>query len=333
MKILILGGTVFVGRHLAREALYRGHDVTLFNRGRTDPKLFPEAKKLFGDRDGTLDALNGQMWDAVIDTCGYVPRIVRQSALRLSTKANHYTFISSISVYRDFSQPGLKETSTLGHLKDKSTEEIDEDTYGPLKVLCEQEVTDSFPERALIVRPGIIVGPNDPTDRFTYWPVRVARGGSILAPRPSQAEVQFIDVRDLAEWILNSIEVRRVGAFNATGPDSRLTMGKFLGTCAAELNAEASFIWADKEFLMQSEVKEWMELPFWLADESLAGLLAVNIDKAISAGLTFRALKETVRATYEWAQTRDPAHEWRAGLKPEKETALLSAWRKYRSKD
>jgi 2'-hydroxyisoflavone reductase len=231
MKILILGGTVFLGRHLAREALARGHRVTLFNRGRTAPNLFPEAQRLFGDRDGDLDALDGHVWDSVIDTCGYVPRIVRQSTLRLSSSANHYTFISSIAVYKNLAQPGLNESAALGELKDSAVEEINGDTYGPLKVLCEQEVTGVFPNRALIVRPGLIVGPHDPTDRFTYWPVRAARGGLILSPRPSQAQVQFIDARDLAEWILNSIEAGKLGEYNATGPDYRLTMSQFLQTC------------------------------------------------------------------------------------------------------
>ncbi|MGB3717229.1 MAG: SDR family oxidoreductase [Candidatus Promineifilaceae bacterium] len=326
MKILIIGGTIFVGRHLAQTALERGHEITLFNRGQHSPDLFPEVKKLRGDRDGGLDILLGNSWDAVIDTCGYVPRVVGASARLLSSLVDHYTFVSSISAYGDVSRPGVDEEYPAAELVDTSVEEINEKTYGPLKALCEHEVGAEFPEKSLIVRPGIIVGPHDPTDRFTYWPVRAARGGEILAPNPPNAPVQFIDVRDLAEWMVEKIENRATGVYNATGPDYLLDMSQFLKTCIAVAGAGAQLTWVSKEFLADSKVEEWSDLPLWLSDEENAGLLATNVQKAISAGLSFRSLAQTIKDTISWANSRDSAHEWRAGLDSERENRLLFAW-------
>jgi 2'-hydroxyisoflavone reductase len=327
MKILILGGTVFLGRHLADTALMRGHEVTLFNRGVHNPDLFPEAFNLRGDRDGDLHALVGHSWEAVIDTCGYVPRIVNQSANMLSDLCKHYTFISSISVYGDLSQPGIDEDTPVGALDDTSAEEITGETYGPLKALCEREVTSAFPGRALIIRPGLIVGPHDPTDRFTYWPSRVARGGDILAPRPAGNPVQFIDVRDLAGWILDLIEKKRSGVFNAVGPDVKLSMKQFLELCLSAIDVEAGLIWIDAEFLLESGVEAWSELPLWLPGEDYAGMMEVNIQRAISSGLTFHSLEGTIMDTLTWAEERESQHEWRAGLDREKEKDLLIAFR------
>lgn len=216
MKILVLGGTRFLGRHIVEAALAGGHDITLFNRGQNNPDLFPEVEKLRGNRDGDLSALQGRQWDAVIDTCGFVPRIVQASAALLADSVRHYTFISSISVYADFSKPAMNENAPVGTMQDESIEEITAETYGPLKALCERTAEKAMPGRVLHIRPGYIVGPFDPTDRFTYWPRRVATGGEMLAPGRPDSQIQFVDVRDLANWIIRMVETNRTGVFNAT---------------------------------------------------------------------------------------------------------------------
>lgn len=332
MKLLILGGTVFLGRHLVEAATARGHSVTLFNRGQHNPDLYPEAEKLRGDRDGDLSALQGRRWDAVIDTCGYVPRAVRATAELLAGAVDHYTFISSISVYTDFHSPGMDETAPVGTLADETVEEVTGETYGPLKALCEQAAERALPGRVLNIRPGLIVGPHDPTDRFTYWPVRVARGGEVLAPGHLRTSVQVIDGRDLAEWTVRMVEARQVGAFNATGPDYELTMERLLEQCKAAAGSDARFVWVDEQFLLDNEVKPWTELPLWVAgDGHMAHLLRIDCRKAFSAGLTFRPLAETIRDTLAWNATRpadeDTDEEPRAGMKPEREAELLRAWR------
>jgi 2'-hydroxyisoflavone reductase len=226
MKLLILGGTVFLGRHLTEAALAAGHDVTLFNRGQHNANLYPDLEKLRGDRDGGLDVLKGRTWDAVVDTCGYIPRLVRDSASLLSDAVDHYTFISTLSVYDDFRVRGLREEAAVGTLDDETVEAVtggSKGTYGPLKALCEQAAEAAMPGRVLCARPGLMVGPYDPTDRFTYWPVRVARGGQVLVPPTPQAPVQFIDARDLATWVMRMAEHNKTGVYNATGPAERLT--------------------------------------------------------------------------------------------------------------
>jgi len=326
MKILILGGTIFLGRHLVDAAISRDHDVTLFNRGEHNANLFPAVEKLRGDRDGNLFALEGRQWDAVIDTCGYVPRIVQASAELLASAVEHYTFISSISVYADVSKPGIDEEGELGVLEDESVEDITGGAYGPLKVLCEQAAEAFFPGRTLNIRPGLIVGPYDPSDRFTYWLHCIARGGEVLAPSPGQKPVQIIDARDLAEWIIGLIEARVSGVYNATGPDYRLTMQDLLELCRTELGSETTITWVDEGFLLGAGVEPWMDLPLWLAGDEDSGMLAVNVEKAISANLTFRSLEETIRDTYHWAGKRPADHQWRAGLAPDREQELLTMW-------
>ncbi len=324
MKILILGGTRFLGRHLVDSALVRGHVVTLFNRGRTNPDIFPQVQTIRGDREKDLDQLEGSTWDAVIDTCGYFPRLVRMSAEALRDSAGSYIFISSISVYADFSKRGLKEDDTVGTISDEIIEEITEASYGPLKVLCEQAVRDVFAERALVVRPGLIVGPHDPTDRFTYWPLRIARGGEVLAPVGPDVFTQIIDARDLSDFIIHLIEERVAGTFNATGAAGSLTFGELLETCKQVSGSEANIQWASAEFLAQNKVAPWSDLPAWLPDDGEdAGFAHVDVSKAIAAGLTFRPLAETVRDTLAWAAARPADHEWRAGLTPERERELL----------
>jgi 2'-hydroxyisoflavone reductase len=317
MRLLILGGTSFVGRHLAEAALGRGDEVTLFNRGETNPDLFPEAEKLRGDRDGGLAPLEGRTWDAVVDTSGYFPRIVRASAGLLAPSVEHYAFVSTVSVYADLSA-GPDESSPVAALADETVEDFgpEYENYGPLKALSEREVERALPGRALIVRPGLIVGPFDPTDRFTYWPRRLARGGEILAPGPPERRTQFIDARDLAAWLLRLADEKRTGVFNAANT----------GVTFGELLAGGDVVWVEHAFLVEEDVGEWMELPLWLADPKFAGMDRADVSRAVAAGLAFRPVAETVRDTAAWDAARGE-YEPRAGLTPEREAQLLAAWR------
>ena len=328
MKILILGGTRFLGRALVDAALQRGHELTLFNRGQSNPDLYPQIKSLTGDRDGGLSALEGQSWDAVIDTCGYFPRVVHQSAEFLADKVKHYSFISTISVYADFSKPGLDEKAETGKLEDETIEEITGESYGPLKALCEQVIEEVFAGRSLNIRPGLIVGPYDISDRFTYWPVRVAKGGEVLAPGSAERLIQVIDVRDLAEWNIRLIEQNVSGTFNATGPDMPLSMGTFLDSCKNTAGSKTKFTWVSEKFLLENEVGPWIEMPVWMPSDSPEGigLFAADISKALASGLTFRPIDETVKATLDWAKTRPADYEWRAGMKAQREEELLKLW-------
>ena len=326
MHILIIGGTRFLGRHLVDSALARGHEVSLFNRGKTNPNLFPQLETIIGDREHDIKKLSDRAWDAVIDVAGYLPRIVGVSAVGLERGVSRYVFISSISVYpdSDLHKIGIDESDPVGKLEDESVEEITGETYGPLKALCEKTILDLYGERGLIVRPGLIVGPNDPTDRFTYWPVRVAKGGDVLAPEKPEVPVQIIDVRDLSDFIINLIEENASGIFNATGPDYELTFGTMLETCKQVSRSNAKFHWASVDFLKQNEVSEWSDMPVWVPDnEANAGFSRVDISKGIKAGMKFRPLEDTVRDTIAWANSRPADHEWRAGLQSEKEQALL----------
>jgi 2'-hydroxyisoflavone reductase len=328
VKILILGGTVFLGRHLVEAALARGHAVTLFNRGQSSPDLFPDVEKLRGNRDGPLDGLRGRQWDAAIDTCGYAPRVVRASAELLADSVNHYTFISSLSVYADLSRPGIDEAAPVGRLPDDSIEEVTGETYGPLKALCEQAAERALPGRVLNVRPGLIVGPHDPTDRFTYWPARVARGGEVIAPGRPDRRIMFIDARDLAEWIIRAVEHNLTGVFNADGPAGRTSMGPLLATSKAVSGSDAEVVWVDEQFLIDAGVEPWSEMPVWIpeSDPMAAGFFAFDCSQAIEAGLTFRPLEETVRDTIAWDATRPKDRRWLAGLKPGREAELLRIW-------
>lgn len=325
MRILIIGGTRFLGRHLVEAALARGHEVTLFNRGITNPNLFPQVEAVYGDREHDLDKLSGRSWDTVIDVAGYVPRIVRLSAEVLEPNVSRYVFISSLSVYADFRKIGIDESYPVGKIEGESVEKITGETYGPLKALCEKAVREIYGERALIIRPGLIVGPHDPTDRFTYWPVRVARGGDVLAPQKPEAVTQIIDVRDLSDFIIKLVEENASGVYNATGPEYELTMGKLLEVSKQVSGSAADFKWASVEFLNQNKVEAWSDMPAWIPDdEEGVGFARIDISKAIHAGLTFRPLEETVRDTLEWAKTRPTDHEWRAGLTAEREAEVLA---------
>ena len=327
MRILVIGGTRFLGRHLVESALARSHEVTLFNRGKSNPNLFPDLETIIGDREHDVNKLEGRIWDAAIDVAGYVPRIVRLSAEVLKDTVSRYVFISSISVYENFKKVGIDESDPVGKIKDETVEAITGETYGPLKALCEKTVEDIYGlERTLIVRPGLIVGPHDPTDRFTYWPVRVARGGDVLAPEKPEAPIQIVDVRDLSEFIIDLIQVNASGVYNATGPDYELTLGRLLEVSKHISGSDARFHWASVEFLNQHKVEAWSDMPTWVPDdEEGAGSSRVDVSKAIAAGLTFRPLEETVRDTLEWAQTRPADHPWRAGLTAEREEEVLAA--------
>lgn len=305
MRILVLGGTSFLGRHFAEAALARGHELTLFNRGRTNPWLFPEAERLVGDRDGDLEALRGRSFDAVLDTSGYVPRIVRETIDALG-EVGHYTFVSSVSAYADLSTPPTEGSATA----------VDEE-YGGLKAACEEVVREHFPA-AFVVRPGLIVGPWDPTGRFTYWPLRLADGGRVLAPAPPGAPAQVIDARDLAAWLLHGAEEGLAGTYNAV--DRPTTRAALLAACG-----DAELVWVPGDFLAANDVEEWMELPLWLHSPDYAGMLAVDPAKAFAAGLATRPLEQTACDTLAWARTQPG--DWPAGLDREKERRVLDAWR------
>ncbi|HEY7094833.1 MAG TPA: NAD-dependent epimerase/dehydratase family protein [Ktedonobacterales bacterium] len=327
MRVLILGGTRFLGRHLVDSGLARGHAVTTFTRGKHDDVLPPAVERLTGDRDGDTSALTGQTWDAVIDTSGYVPRVVGTTARLLADQADFYVFVSSISVYKDW--PGVSaidESHAVGALEDLSIEEVNGETYGPLKALCEREVETAFENRCAIVRPGLIVGPYDPTNRFTYWPDRVSRGGEVLAPGRPENLTQIIDARDLADWIVTLAERQTTGTFNATGPDYPLSMQSALEVMRDVSQSDTRFTWVSDEFLERNEVGAWMEMPLWIPEKEGPGVGDVNCQRALAAGLAFRPLEETVRDTLAWRVTLPADAEWPAGLKPEQEEELLAIW-------
>lgn len=324
MRILILGGTIFLGRHLVECALGRGHTITLFTRGQHNSELFPEVERLRGDRKADLGALAGRSWDAVIDTCGYLPGDVRASAELLAPSVGHYTFISTISVYPEYHKVGITEDDPVGTLEDPTVTEVTGETYGPLKALCEAAAEAALPGRALIIRPGLIVGPHDPSDRFTYWPMRVARGGAYLAPEHPGYLVQLIDARDLASWTIAMVERGAVGVYNATGPERPLPMGELLEACRQAAGVEAQPVWASAAFLAEQGVQPWMELPLWVPEApDTLGFSQIDCGRATAAGLRFRPIAETAADTLAWATTRPSDYVWRAGLAAEKEAELL----------
>lgn len=328
MHILIIGGTRFLGRALVDSALERGHTVTLFNRGQSNPDIYPDIEQIHGDRETDIEKLGDRKWDAVIDTCGYVPRVVKVSAEYLADKVNRYVFISSISAYQETTDIGADENAPLAILEDPTIEEMTGETYGGLKVLCEQAAEDALPGRAINVRPGLIVGPHDPTNRFTYWPVRIRKGGDILAPNGADYPSQIIDVRDLADFTLLLIEKEATGYYNATGPGYPLKLGKIFETCQQVSGSDANFLWANDTFLQENEIGAWMEMPLWIPSEAGRALMQVSVQKAINDGLTFRSLEDTVKTTLAWYDSiNGDDKEWQAGLASEKEVVLLDKLR------
>lgn len=327
MNFLLIGGTKFLGRALVEAAIARGHRLTLLHRGQTNPGLYPDVEHLLCDRNTDLSVLRGRKWDAVVDTSAYFPRQVR-SLLDLSNEnraIKHYTFISTISVYRDTHQPGIDESYPVGAIQDQSTETINNDTYGPLKALCERAAEQCLPGRVLTIRPGLIVGPHDPTDRFTYWPVRIQRGGAVLAPGRPERPIQFIDVRDLSEWTIRMIETGTIGVFNADSVPGEITMEALLLACKQVAGASARLHWLDDEFLLRQSVGMWIEMPLWVpeTEPDAAGFFSVSVEKAVAAGLTYRRMTDTIRATLDWANARPADYKWQAGLAPERERELL----------
>ena len=264
MKVLIIGGKRFLGIALVEALLKSGHIPTLFNRGRTNPDLFPNVKQLTGDREKDLEILKYRKWDAVIDTCGFLPRTVSQSADFLSGRCGVYVFISSVSVYRDFANPDINESYPLAQLENPLDEDYTGPSYGPLKALCEYEIQRHFKGSVIVIRPGLIVGPNDPTDRFTYWPWRVSLGGDILVPAPPGSSLQFIDVRDLAAFIVKTIENHKEGVYNAVGPKRPANFGALMVACREAALSDASFVWVDEPFLIREGIVPWTELPLWV---------------------------------------------------------------------
>lgn len=291
MKLLVLGGTRFLGRAFVDAALARGHEVTLFNRGRTNPDLFPDVEKIRGDRTESLAPLAERTWDAVVDVAGYFPRVVQLSVDALRDSTARYLYVSSISAYADQSVPN-DESGAVAVADD--LEDTSDETYGARKVASENVVRDAFGERATIVRPGLIVGPHDPTDRFDYWPKRIAEGGRVLAPGSPDDPVQFVDVRDLALFMVRLLEDGRGGTFNVTSPELRF--GDVLEECIRVTGSDAELIWIASDELIREGVSPWMGVPLWIAAEGWEGAHRIVVDRALAAGLTFRPLEETVRA-------------------------------------
>ena len=332
LKLLILGGTGFLGPHTVEYALARGHEVTLFNRGKTNLGLFPDLETIIGDRDpevnSGLSGLEGRQWDAVIDNSGYVPRMVGASASLLAGNVGQYVFVSTICQYEDWIEGGTfgTEERPRAVLEDPATEDISQ-YYCELKAYCERAVEDAIPDRATFVRPGLIVGPLDRSDRYTYWPVRMARGGEVLAPGKPGDLTQYIDVRDLAQFLVHCVEQGHIGAYNAVC--NPRPWGSFLAATRDAVNPDAKLTWVPAGFLAEHDVQPWNDVHMWAdADSPMAGSLAWSADKAIAAGLAFRPAAETARDTLAWFETLPPKRreQLRAGMNPEKEAAVLAAW-------
>ncbi|MBT8078465.1 MAG: NAD-dependent epimerase/dehydratase family protein [Gammaproteobacteria bacterium] len=329
LSILVLGGTGFIGPHMVREALRRGHEVTLFNRGRTNNELFPDLETLIGDRDNGLDELKGRTWDAVIDNSGYVPRHVHDSASLLSSSVGHYLYISTVSVYASFANP-LSEDSPLATMDDESIEEVTGETYGPLKALCEKRAEAAIgSDRLTVLRPTYICGPGDRTDRYTYWPVRTMDGGSMLWPGKPSDPIQIIDVRDLANFTIDCVERRHAGIYNTVTPPGEFTIGDLLADSVAVTGAAMNPTWVDYEFIRETGLNEGRKLPIWVSPESdSAGGALASGERALNIGLHNRPTRETARDTVSWWKTlpAERTGKLRAGLSREEEVTLLEQW-------
>ncbi|MFG0258005.1 MAG: NAD-dependent epimerase/dehydratase family protein [Phycisphaerales bacterium JB043] len=332
LRILVLGGTRFLGPHFVEFARARGHEITLFNRGRSNPDLFQDLETLIGDRDPErgegLDPLKGREWDCVVDTSGYIKRHVEASADLLRDTVGRYLFISSISVYADGSIHAMTEREAVGTLDDPSVEEITGETYGPLKAYCEQACRDVFGDRATIIRPGYIVGPLDNTDRFTYWVTRIDKGGEVLVPGAPEHPVQFIDARDLMEWSLHMLENDTGGTYNAVGPRDLMGMGTMCETMRDVSRSDATFTWVDASWLEERD--EFF--PIYVNPEGpYGGYGDVSNAAAIGAGLTFRPLRDTTRDLLDWWGTLDDdrTSRLREAIESDRETNLLEAWKEH----
>ena len=331
LQVLILGGTGFIGPHMVREFLRRGHRVDLFNRGRTNNELFPDLTTLIGDRDGDLDALNGKRWDVVVDNSGYVPRHVADSARLLADAASHYVYVSTISAYASLAEP-LDEDAPLATIDDETVEEVTNTTYGPLKALCEKRAAAEFgSDRLTILRPTYICGPGDRTDRYSYWPVRTMRGGDMVWPGTPDDEIQIIDVRDLANFTVDAAERTLLGTFNTVTPVGSFTMGELKDDSLAVTQADMSPIWLPYDFIQSQETGDGNAFPIWIPPTSSeAGAARVSGARAVAAGLHNRPTRETARDTIAWWKTlpAERTSTTRAGLAPDIEARLLDAWRR-----
>jgi len=330
VRVLVLGGTAFLGRHVVEAATQRGHTVTTLTRGRTNPDLFPELERLRGDRETDLSALEGRSFDVAIDTSGYLPRVVSKSASLLAPRIERYLFVSTLSVYED--APRLDESTQTRRLLDPESENVTAD-YGPLKALCEKVVEEAFPGRAIVIRPGLVVGRYDYTGRFGYWPRRVEQGGDVLAPGRPETRIWLLDVRDLAGWMVDLAESGTTGVYNAAGPDAPLSMAKLLQACRQVTASDARFTWVEDAFLLGHGVIPYSELPLWVPELD-GGYPLVDVNKAIADGLTFRPIAETIRDVLEGDSGFDlqttRSFGWArppAGLTAERERRLLADWR------
>lgn len=336
LNILIMGGTGFLGPHTVNAALAQGHTVTLFNRGKTNPGLFSQLETIIGDRNTSdIQKLVGRQWDAVIDTSAYFPRSVNSVLEVLEGNIKQYLIVSTISVYADTSIRGMDETSPTGKTDSPDTEEITDKSYGPLKALCEQAAEKHMPGRVCVIRPGLIVGPGDKTDRFTYWPVRIKRGGKVLAPGSGKDFIQYIDVRDLGEWMIYCLNHNIAGTYNAQTNAADLTIGRLLETCVEILNPKAELVWVPADFLKQHQVSPWQDMPAWLPnDGAYAGMGSMSSTRAYNAGLKEKPIGTVITDCYEWF-TSLPAERQgrlRAGLSLERELAILKLWNKHKNK-
>jgi 2'-hydroxyisoflavone reductase len=331
LSILILGGTRFIGVEMTELALKRGHKITFFNRGKTNADLFPDIERIKGDRNGEIDGLKGRKWDAVIDNSGYFPRAVKLTAELLAPSISQYLFVSSISVYPDFKAP-RDETSAVGKLKDESIEKVDNDTYGPLKALSEKAAEAAMPGRVTVIRPGLIVGPHDSTDRFTYWPARAARGGEMLAPGKPTDGIQIIDGRDLAAFVLDALENKVIGTYNLVSPPGMFTIGDVVNESIRAANALAkptpppTATWAPAPFLEAQKVQGWSDMPVWLdAKGDEAAFASTSAARAMKAGLKITPMRKTCHDTLAWHLTRPAAErdKLKAGIAPEREKQVL----------
>jgi 2'-hydroxyisoflavone reductase len=339
LKILILGGTRFIGLHMTALALARGHTLTYFNRDKTKTDRFREVERIKGDRNGQIDGLKDRQWDVVIDNSGYVPRHVRATAELLAPNVKQYVFVSSISVYPNFSVP-RDEQSEVGKLADETIEKVDGETYGPLKALCEQAAEKALPGRTTVIRPGLIVGPDDNTDRFTYWPARAARGGEFIAPGAPTDPFQIIDARDLAAFAINAVENNHTGTYNLVSNVNGFKFGELTDACVAAAKKQAkpavapSAVYLPTEFLEEQKVEPWSEMPVWLPAKGDEAAFAGTSNKAaLAKGLKITPLRKTVNDTLAWHLAR-PAEErekLKAGIDAEKEATVLAAWKAKKS--
>ncbi len=334
LKILILGGTGFIGPYEVRYAVARGHTVTVFNRGRHNADLPASVERLIGDRNDNLEALKGRDWDVVVDDPTTLPKWVRDSGSLLQGHAGQYVFISTMSVYADTSKPGMDEDTPVLQYKGGdpyAVTKVTGENYGPLKALSEKEAEKWFPGKTTVIRPGLIVGPGDPSDRFTYWPVRIDRGGEVMAPGKPTGPAQFIDARDLSEWTIRMCEQGNMGVYNATGPRAPLSFAEMLYGCRAVTSGsnDIRFTWVDADFLKKHGVQAWSEMPVWIPDTAEnKGFMRSSIDRALAKGLTFRPLAVTALDALKWFHglPEERQAKLRAGIDPDKEKRVLAAW-------